>query len=264
MTIKLYWHRGKGRVDASQQNFGDYLSPLIVEAVSGRSVIYAPLKEAEMMAIGTILANEPKARRYGFKRRIHVWGSGCGQPDEQFSDRHYYHAVRGRETKDRILGGGEGMVFGDPGLLAELLVLKPSEKKYKFGFVPHYVDAKRSDVVSFINDSDVHVIDVFAQPELVLEQIASCEFVVSSSLHGLVVADAYGVPNVRVRISTGLIDELKFADYYSAYSMVEPVPMSFEQLRGLCNSDIYNYIETYERPGLCRIKENLIKAFPYA
>ncbi|WP_374380800.1 hypothetical protein [Pseudomonas fluvialis] len=57
MAIKLYWHRGSGRSDAGQRNFGDYLSPLIVEAVSGRSVKYAPLKEAEMMAIGTILAN---------------------------------------------------------------------------------------------------------------------------------------------------------------------------------------------------------------
>jgi len=47
VAIKLYWHRGSGRSDAGQRNFGDYLSPLIVEAVSGRSVEYAPLKEAE-------------------------------------------------------------------------------------------------------------------------------------------------------------------------------------------------------------------------
>lgn len=261
MAIKLYWHRGSGRSDASQRNFGDYLSPLIVEAVSGRSVEYAPLKEAEMMAIGTILANEHKAKRYGFKRRIHVWGSGCGQPDERFSARHYYHAVRGKETSQRVSGQPAIPAFGDPGLLAEMLVKRPMQKHHKIGFVAHYVDRDRPEALAFAAMDGVHAINVFDDPREVLGQIAACEFIVSSSLHGLVVADAFGVPNLRVRLSEGLIDELKFDDYYSAFNLVAPCPLSPDRLESVATSPEW-IADGYSRPGLDAIQSELIKNFP--
>ncbi|GGH93912.1 pyruvyl transferase [Pseudomonas fluvialis] len=261
MAIKLYWHRGSGRSDAGQRNFGDYLSPLIVEAVSGCSVKYAPLKEAEMMAIGTILANEYKAKRYGFKRKIHVWGSGCGQPDERFSSRHYYHAVRGKETAQRVIGQPVISAFGDPGLLAEMLVKRPIQKKYKIGFVAHYVDRDRPEAIAFAATDGVHSINVFDEPRDVLHQIAACEFIVSSSLHGLVVADAYGVPNLRVRLSRGLIDELKFDDYYSAFNLSAPQPLTSDKLASLAAAPEW-IADGYSRPGLAGIQDGLIKHFP--
>lgn len=261
MTIKLYWHRGAGRSDASKRNFGDYLSPLIVEAVSGQSVSYAPLKKADMMAIGTILANEHKAKRFGFSRRIHIWGSGCGQPSEQFSARHYYHAVRGRETQQRIDGQPGMLAFGDPGLLAEMLVERPAQKRFKIGFVPHYVDQDRVEAKAFAAQDGVHPINVFDDPLEVLRQIAACEFIVSSSLHGLVISDAYGVPNIRVRLSEGLIDELKFDDYYSAYNLLTPDALSAGELpRIAVNPE--QIAAGYVRAGLSELQAGLIKHFP--
>lgn len=261
MAINLYWHRGAGRSDAGKRNFGDYLSPLIVEAVSGRPVSYAPLKKADMMAIGTILANEHKAKRFGFKRRIHIWGSGCGQPGERFSDRHYYHAVRGRETQQRIVGQPDVAAFGDPGLLSELLVARPAQKRFKIGFVAHYVDQDRAEAKAFAAQDGVHSINVFDEPLEVLRQIASCEFVVSSSLHGLVVSDAYGVPNLRVRLSEGLIDELKFEDYYSAFNLTAPVALSVGELaRVAVNPELI--AAGYARNGLSELQAGLIKNFP--
>lgn len=261
MTIKLYWHRGSGRSDSGKRNFGDYLSPLIVEAISGRAVSYAPLKQADMMAIGTILANEHKAKRFGFKRRIHVWGSGCGQPEERFGGRHYYHAVRGRETQLRIAGQPEIEAFGDPGLLAEMLVKRPPQKRFKVGFVAHYVDQNCPEAEAFAAADGVHPINVFDDPLAVLGQIAACEFVVSSSLHGLVIADAYGVPNARVRLSQGVIDELKFVDYYSAFNLTPPPILSAVNLPGVvANPELI--AATYAREGLAEIQAALIKSFP--
>ncbi len=261
MTIKLYWHRGAGRNDAGKRNFGDYLSPLIVEAVSGQPVSYAPLKTAEMMAIGTILANEHKAKRFGFNRRIHIWGSGCGQPGEQFSARHYYHAVRGRETLQRIDGQPGVPAFGDPGLLAEMLVERPTQKRFKIGFVAHYVDQGRMEAKAFAAQDGVHSINVFDDPLEVLRQIAACDFVVSSSLHGLVISDAYGVPNIRVRLSEGLIDELKFDDYYSAFNLSTPEALSVRELpRIAVNPE--RIAAGYVRTGLGELQANLIKHFP--
>ncbi|AEF24133.1 polysaccharide pyruvyl transferase family protein [Pseudomonas fulva] len=262
MTIKLYWHRGSGRDDPSKRNFGDFLSPLIVEAVAGRQVEYATLPSADMMAIGTILAKEPKAKRFGFKRRLHVWGSGCGQPGESFSGRHYYHAVRGGETRQRIEGGGAAPALGDPGLLSDILIDRPVAKKYRIGFVPHYVDQQLPEALAFLQSNpDVRFINVFDEPKSVLQQIASCDYVVSSSLHGLVVADSFGVPNVRVRLSQGIIDELKFDDYYSAFGIAAPLSVHSTELINFA-AVIEARLQDYCRPGLDGVKGALLKSFP--
>lgn len=99
--------------------------------------------------------------------------------------------------------------------------------------MPHYVDRVHPSSVAFAAIDGVHLINVFDEPCEVLRQIAACEFIVSSSLHGLVIADAYGVPNVRVRLSLGLIDELKFDDYYSAFGLRAPECLSADELKFL-------------------------------
>jgi len=262
MSIKLYWSLGSGRDNPSRRNFGDYLSPLIVEAVSGKQVEYAPLSRADLMAIGTILIRERKARFLGFKRKIHVWGSGCGQEDESFSGRHYYHAVRGAETLRRIEGNVGPVALGDPGLLAPLLLKKAVAKQYKIGFVPHYVDKSLPTVVEFIEkNKEVHFIDVHKPPIQVIEEIAACEFVISSSMHGLIVADAFKVPNVRIRLSARVKSELKYGDYYSAFGIQQPKPIEAEDL-GDFISKASLYYENYCRPDLDSVFSGLLKSFP--
>lgn len=262
MTIKLYWHRGAGRSDPNRQNFGDFLSPLIVEAVSKKKVEYAPLSHADMMAIGTILANEPKAKRFGFKRRVHIWGSGCGQEHESFSSRHYYHAVRGQETRARVEDGNAlEAALGDPGLLCPGLISRP-DKKWHVGFVPHYLDQQLPEAQMFIHGNpEVKFINVFQSPLDVLRDIASCEFVVSSSLHGLIVADAFGVPNIRARLSHGLIDELKFTDYYSAFGILPPELLEAGQLSSVWGK-LEELHQAHSRPGLEALQLGLERSFP--
>lgn len=262
MSIKLYWHRGSGRSDPTRQNFGDYLSPLIVEAVSKKRVEYAPLSHADMMSIGTILANEPKARRFGFKRRLHIWGSGCGRDHERFDARHYYHAVRGQETRARVAGDKAARAaLGDPGLLSPLLIERPA-KKWQIGFVPHYVDQHLAETQLFLQTyPEVKFINVFQSPLEVLRDIASCEFIISSSLHGLIVADAFAVPNVRARLSHGLIDELKFTDYYSAFGIAPPELLEAGQLCAVWER-LEQLHQAHKRPGIDEVQRALERSFP--
>jgi len=262
MSIKLYWSLGSGRDNPSRRNFGDYLSPLIVETVSGKRVEYAPLSRADLMAIGTILIRERKARFLGFKRKIHVWGSGCGHEDESFSGRHYYHAVRGAETLRRIEGNVGPVALGDPGLLAPLLLKKVVAKRYKIGFIPHYVDKSLPAVVDFIEkNKEVHFIDVHKPPIQVIEEIAACEFVISSSMHGLIVADAFKVPNVRVKLSARIKSELKYDDYYSAFGISQPKPIEANALEDITKNIILCF-ENYSRPNFDSVVSGLLKSFP--
>jgi hypothetical protein len=265
MSIKLYWCRGKGRRNASQQNFGDYLSPIIVEMLSGKKVSYSPVKSADLIAIGSVLAREEKAKLFGIKRTLDIWGTGAGYADEEFSAHHRYHAVRGAFTKNQIkYDGGSNADLGDPGLLANLYVEKLKVKKWRVGIIPHYIDQDNS-ALSQIHASlkGSRIINVFDEVETVLEDISQCEFVLSSSMHGLIVADSYGVPNRRLKLSDGVISNHKFKDYYSCFSMDEPEPFTIQTLieNGI---DFDSEIRGYSRSNISDVKDKLISRFPYS
>lgn len=264
MAIKLYWCRGKGRADDGRRNFGDYLSPLLVEMLACKPVVYAPVHKADMMAIGSILPRERKARRFFLPRRLHIWGTGTNAPGLSFSPRHHYHALRGVHSRDQVLGLRHAPVLGDPGLLAaHWWEGRPRpEKRYRIGLIPHYVDRENSHVQAAARLPGVHLIDVFWPVEEVLRAVQACDFVFSSSMHGLIVADAFAVPNRRIRVSSGLISDFKFLDYYSAFALTEPEPLPGLLLDQLAVTDPADLVGEYHRPGLAELQAGLLRAFP--
>lgn len=265
MSIKLYWCRGKGRDDSTQRNFGDYLSPLLVEMLAEKPVVYAPVHKADMMAIGSILPRESKARRFFLPRRLHIWGAGTDAPGLSFSARHHYHALRGVKSLEQVAGVRGTPALGDPGLLAEHWWAgrpKP-EKRYRVGLIPHYVDQNNPQVQAAAKLEGVCLIDVFWPVEDVLRAIQSCDFILSSSMHGLIVADSFSVPNRRLRLSAGLISDFKFVDYYSAFSLSEPEPLSAQALVALADVDPAELVGDYSRPGLAELQRGLLQAFPH-
>jgi hypothetical protein len=63
------------------------------------------------------------------------------------------------------------------------------------------------------------VIDVTGEPLEVLKKIAACETILSSSLHGLVIADSFHIPNLCILQGREVYDApFKYEDYYSAYN----------------------------------------------
>lgn len=66
----------------------------------------------------------------------------------------------------------------------------------------------------------------------ILKQIAQCEMIVSSALHGLIVADSFGIPNIRL-VATDtmrIAQNFKFLDYYSAYDIEEHSALNIHTL----------------------------------
>ena len=113
-------------------------------------------------------------------------------------------------------------VYGDPALLLPLVYNPYVEKvKGRVGFIPHYKDLKDKEIIRLINEGGKDAILIKVQEysnwQDVIKQILSCEFVISSSLHGIILSDAYGVPNQWITLPRALPGGgFKFEDYYSS------------------------------------------------
>ena len=113
-------------------------------------------------------------------------------------------------------GISAGCTFGDPGILAaKLFPEKKSESENaKIGLIPHYVD-QQSAWISYCEDNGVTVIDTLSSVENYFEKLQQCEVILSSSLHGIIFAHAYGKRALWVELSDRVIGNgFKFYDYY--------------------------------------------------
>lgn len=193
-----------------------------------------------------------------------VWGSGFIQAGPHYSGGKLdVRAVRGRLSLDRLdTPLGQHTPLGDPGLLTSIAFPRSFRRvPEKIGLVPHFTDSDHPLVARARQISAVEVIDVQSPVHAVIDQIADCSLIVSSSLHGLVVAESYGVPNVWCRLGEGVIGgDYKFRDYYSAFG-VEAMPADL--LQTLSRSDFVRR-EWKPLPGLEQIQRGLLNAFPIA
>ena len=250
--IRLYWFN-------LNENFGDQLSPMLCRALSGREVGHTEdFKKCDLVAIGSIL----HMIRYPEYRGA-IWGSGFIEPPTKYIlfPKAKIHAVRGHLTRE-ILKCDRQVAVGDPGLLSDLFV-KPIEKKYDLGIVPHFNDTGNATVESFAaRCPNSTTIDVFAGVQNVLNQIASCKAIISSSLHGLIIADSLGIPNGWVKLSDSVIgNDFKFRDYYSIFRIDDVKPIPFDG--GDTVDSIVGRLAGYRRDGIDSIKAGLRDSFPF-
>ncbi len=193
------------------ENWGDALNPYLIEKVSGRSARYDENPNCwKNLVIGSIL---DRADRYST-----IWGPGMIAPDAlPRSQPHAIHAVRGPLTRQSLIDAGIPCpaVFGDPALLLPRYFNPPRTVKWKIGVIPHYVDEDHPWIQSIRGEEEVKVINIRSGIEEFVHDVLSCEAILSSSLHGLICADSYRIPNRRLRLSDGLIGgDFKFNDYY--------------------------------------------------
>lgn len=250
-TIKLYWAHSK-------PNFGDCMSPLICELVSGKQITYSKIKDCDILAAGSLLQ---RLKERPWSRATHVWGTGFIEEAPLHKSKHIYHATRGLNSAS-LLSNKNITIFGDPGLLADKLINSAQiQKRHQIGIVPHYKDRDHVTTIQLQNNlKGAKVIDVFQPPKEVITQIAQCHFILSSSLHGLITADSLRIPNLRIQVSSAIRGgDWKFNDYYSAFG-VEPLKVQADQINN--PDDLSPWIEQYDRPKLDEIKDRLYDSFP--
>jgi pyruvyltransferase len=200
-------------------NWGDKVNPYLINKITGLNVVSSNsvfnfLNKTEILGIGSIIS--------GNIDNYVIWGSGI------ISENTIFHgkpkdvlAIRGKNTQKKLKQIGLNCeVMGDPVLLfPEIFPGLHIQKKYKYGIIPHFKN-KQSLLVKNIlelQNPEIKIIDIQSDGiEKFVEDILSCENILSSSLHGLIVAEAYGIPTRHLVISEKLLGgDFKFIDYYS-------------------------------------------------
>lgn len=197
----VYSWRGK-------KNFGDALTGFILDQL-GVENEWAEADDADLIAVGSILEHLSA----GWDGT--VAGAGLLRPGVRVDlTNANVIALRGKLTRNAVdLASNARPVLGDPGLLVSDFVRQPPAK-FDLGVIPHWSDTELAQRFPY-----GHVIDVSGPPERVIAEIASCKRVISSSLHGLIVADAYGIPRQAERFAQAIREggDHKFLDYASVF-----------------------------------------------
>lgn len=201
-----------------ENNWGDKVNPYIFEKLTGKQVISSNsifnfLNKTKILGVGSLIV--------GDLSNSVIWGSGviADQIKLEIKPKEIL-AIRGHYTLKKIQKvGGNCEIFGDPVLLfPEIFSAENSVKKYKYGIVPHFKD-KSSIGIQKIHDlqnPEIKIIDIQSGIEEFVIDVLSCENILSSSLHGLILAEAYGIPTCRIVLSNKLEGgDFKFYDYYS-------------------------------------------------
>ena len=154
------------------------------------------------------------------------WICGCGfitPSDRLVTPPRYIDCVRGHRTAQQLEKQGikPPRLRGDPGVLAPVLFPPDAADdqgplgRTRSGLIPHYVDRDTPWIEKWRREG-YRVIDVSATLADYFAALRSCDVILSSSLHGIIFAHAYGLPALWIKISARVIgDGYKFTDYFS-------------------------------------------------
>lgn len=203
-------------------NWGDDLNYHLAQAISGRRIIVQNTSLLDLLplenhvCIGSVL-------EYKVNPQSVVWGAGAQYGSRRLAVRpRRVTAVRGQLTRRFLMSQDIDCpdTYGDPALLLPHYYRPDCRTTYKVGFVPHVCDLDNIHLRRYVEEhADTTLIDLahYSDWREVIDRICGCEAIVSSSLHGLIAADAYGIPNAWARFSDKVLGgDFKFLDYFSA------------------------------------------------
>lgn len=242
IAVNVYQEEKDGVI--LHKNWGDDLNIHLLKLLTGKH-IYAANK--------SILHNKFTLKNYscigsiiGFyeNERTEIWGSGfiSNQSDIRTKPAKI-HSVRGKLTRKMLLSQGIDCPekYGDPALLVSRYYKAQPIGRYRLGIIPHYVDLSNEIVKRIISErEDVILIDIAHYDKWtdVCDMVVSCDYIISSSLHGLIVSDSYGIPNIWARFSNKVCGgNFKFLDYFSSVEREEIEPILIDKI------DVFDYIE---------------------
>lgn len=270
---------------AGIRNFGDELSPYLISKITGRKVSPASSSEG-LYAIGSLLTYE------ALRSNCVVWGTGTLHHDDlkkavrlfpltrsipKFIKRLTspevikadFRAVRGPLTRKAILkeGGKCPEIYGDPAIIMPRFYAPKVSTNYKAGLILHHTQ-ETTVTHELATACGFHPISINrvgnAQLEAFIDEVCSCQKVFSTSLHGVILAQAYGIPAQWIQIKGTPIHRdanHKFADYFLGVELPVQKPFTVELRQGSLSQLVSVNLEPVHISN--NLIDNLLDAFPF-
>jgi pyruvyltransferase len=219
--MKIYFWKEK-------KNFGDLLSSLLLKRFANLDSEWSSAAESEIVVVGSILEHLPKdwSGIVAGAGRLHE-ASNISLPNATIL------GVRGPMTARGLCNNN--CVWADPGLLADEIV-SIEEKQFDLGIIPHWTD-KELELNPAFTKWKPNIIRVSDDPVKTMTEIGKCRKIVSSSLHGIILADAFGIPR-RIEIPPLALSKpnqegglFKWRDYASSLGMKLQIGLTQEANR---------------------------------
>ncbi|MDQ7263532.1 polysaccharide pyruvyl transferase family protein [Paracoccus sp. PS-1] len=211
-------------------NYGDWLSPLILQAHAGRPVRFQRHDEIgagpHLMAVGSI-------GRFAQKSSILV-GTGFSRADTEIAPDATYISLRGPHSAQLVAEAGGPRVerFGDPAaILPRLIPLeRPQATNGRLALVRHFAHRKLSLRLPEQVDELSVLLSRRADIESLIGTLLQYDAVLTSAMHVYITCHAYGIP-------VGLItfegfedavagDRIKYRDYAAGVGLPERLPQT--------------------------------------
>lgn len=239
--VNLHWWRRK----KGQDNIGDFLSSIVVQWMKDKNEIKSDVsvdnKTKHLFAIGTILDIA--------YQNATVWGSGLPE------DKLYWwrkirklnvKSVRGPLTRDVLIKNGYSCpeIYGDPAVLMPYIYdPQNKEKKYNSTIVLHHTIA--------CNDENC-LSPITSDYKAFIDRIVQSELIISSSLHGIILAEVYGVP--AIMLNNSVLSDFKYKDwYYSTGRKDIPIANTIEEAMTMTPAPL---------PNVTDMQKQIMEAFP--
>ena len=218
-AIKVFWWDGVA-------NFGDILGPWLISMMTKRPIVNVRGSKSSnaIFSIGSII---------NMMNTDHInpsiWGSGLintnsipklGEKLAKINIKKIT-AVRGRHTHHELtqkLGYVIPEVFGDPALLLPEYFTPNIIKKDRGVLVPHWSQFKLFENLSI---DTIQLVNVGDDAHKVVSDIANAKFCIATSLHGIIVAQAYNVPWVWLNIKDKPLHSGKHFKFHDFFSILE-------------------------------------------
>lgn len=244
--VNIHWWSMRNQ--DQMENVGDHLSVTITQymlALKNLS-LDIPVKETKhLYTVGSIIQ--------GGAQNAVIWGSGLkhGIDDFGFLSRRTrkldVRLVRGPETRKALLAAGYACpeLYGDPAILMPLIYTPEKNEKSKHLIVLHHETTRKiPGSITPVTNNYKHF----------LNQLCNTELVISSSLHGIILAETYGIPAILLS-DKETENMFKYNDYYYSTGRINyPVTRSVEEAL---------QTDPPELPDFTTIRQNIIKTFPY-
>jgi len=215
-SIPIHYHLGRS-------NFGDDMNLVFFQALLQEKTSFSNQNLTHILGIGSIanLAN---------KNSI-VLGSGSLSEFTINEPPLMVLSTRGMLTAKCL--NVQPAFFGDLASLSNLLFPIKKEERFKFGIIPHVT--QRDNFSKLLSKhKDIKIIDASKNFLSVITEINQCRFIISQSLHGLIIADAYEIPNAWLEPSKNMIgQDYKFIDYFTSLDSdkkIHPIQMIHDDL----------------------------------